>query len=116
MEAHFPVTARTHLAALLNRSLAAMPRIAKACLDAPVPALGSEPMTRSSIRRASRRRALAELERNAGPALWTSPHWRSAEGIRIVALAGLREAENPKPQRRGSRGPAPCLMNQAQAA
>ena len=39
--------------------------------------------------------ALAELERTAGPALWTSDHWRRAEGIRIVALAGLREAERP---------------------
>jgi hypothetical protein len=28
--------------------------------------------------------------------LWTSPHWRDAEGIRIVALAGLREAERPE--------------------
>jgi len=40
--------------------------------------------------------ALAELERTAGAALWTSPHWRQAEGIRIVALAGLREAECPE--------------------
>jgi hypothetical protein len=40
--------------------------------------------------------ALAALERSAGPALWTSPHWRNAEGIRIVALTGLREAENPE--------------------
>ena len=40
-------------------------------------------------------RALAELERGAGAALWTSPHWRQTEGIRIVALAGLREAEHP---------------------
>ena len=40
--------------------------------------------------------ALAELERSAGESLWTSPHWRAREGIRIVALAGLREAEKPE--------------------
>ena len=40
--------------------------------------------------------ALSELERSAGPALWTSQHWRNVEGIRIVALAGLREAERPE--------------------
>jgi hypothetical protein len=39
--------------------------------------------------------ALADLERTAGAALWTSPHWRRTEGIRVVALAGLREAERP---------------------
>jgi hypothetical protein len=40
--------------------------------------------------------ALAELERAGGAALWTSSHWRQKEGIRIVALAGLREAERPE--------------------
>ena len=40
--------------------------------------------------------ALAELERLGGAALWTSPHWRQKEGIRLVALAGLREAERPE--------------------
>jgi hypothetical protein len=40
--------------------------------------------------------ALAQLEQAAGPALWTSQHWRQNEGIRIVALAGLREAEQPE--------------------
>ena len=29
-------------------------------------------------------------------ALWSSAHWRRSEGIRIVALAGLREAEHPE--------------------
>jgi hypothetical protein len=41
-------------------------------------------------------KALAEMETGAGAALWTSPHWRAKEGIRIVALAGLREAEHPE--------------------
>ena len=40
--------------------------------------------------------ALGELERTAGAAAWTSTHWRSTEGIRLIALAGYREAEQPE--------------------
>ncbi|MEO8374059.1 MAG: hypothetical protein ABI471_02455 [Sphingomonas bacterium] len=97
MIAHFPISAASPpLRPLLERSLVAMPAIARACLEAPVPALGGAPMT--SIHDPARvsPAALAALERAAGPSLWTSPHWREAEGIRIIALAGLREAERPE--------------------
>jgi hypothetical protein len=80
---------------LLTRSMAAMPRIAAACLSAPVPALRGRPMTDVLDPQRVSPTALAELEHYAGAALWTSSHWRQAEGIRIVALAGLREAEQP---------------------
>lgn len=96
MTARFPISrAEPSLQPLLERSLAQLPRIARACLDAPVPALGGKAMTAVHDPRRVSPAALAELERAAGPALWTSPHWRQAEGIRIVALAGLREAERP---------------------
>lgn len=96
MDVHFPLRLADEAARpLFARSRTAMMRIAEACLTAPVPALGGKPMT--SIHDPARvsPAALAELERSAGPSLWTSPHWRRAEGIRIIALAGLREAENP---------------------
>jgi hypothetical protein len=97
MEAHFPVgAADATLQPLLARSKAAMPRIAAACLSAPVPALNGRPMTDVLDPARVSPEALAELERTARAALWTSPHWRQAEGIRIVALAGLREAERPE--------------------
>lgn len=97
MMAHFPVSrADETLQPLLERSLAAMPKIARACLTAPVPAFGGKPMTDVHHPARVSPTALAELERTAGPALWTSPHWRQTEGIRIVALAGLREAERPE--------------------
>jgi hypothetical protein len=97
MEAHYPVaSAEETLQPLLTRSKAAMPRIAQACLSAPVPGLGGRPMTDVLDPKRVSPQALAELERTAGAALWTSPHWRQAEGIRIVALAGLREAECPE--------------------
>lgn len=82
-------------APLLRRSHERMDRIARTCLDTPVPGLGGRPMTAVVDPQRVSPRSLGELERSAGPALFTSPHWRLAEGIRIVALAGLREAEHP---------------------
>ncbi len=97
MMAHFPASrADETLRPLLERSLAAMPKIARACLAAPVPAHGNRPMTDVHDPARVSPAALAELERAAGAALWTSSHWRQAEGIRIVALVGLREAEKPE--------------------
>jgi len=81
---------------LLARSLQALPRIAEACLFAPVPALGHKPMTQVLDPARVSPAALAALEHEAGPSLWVSPHWRAVEGIRIVALVGLREAEQPE--------------------
>jgi hypothetical protein len=97
MEAHFPArAAEPVLQPLLKRSKAKMDTIAQACLSAPVPALKGRPMTDVLPSARVSPAALAELERAAGAALWTSAHWRRAEGIRIVALAGLREAERPE--------------------
>lgn len=97
METRFPIAAAdTTLQPLLQRSMVAMPRIADACLSAAVPALGGRPMTDVLDPARVSPAALAELERAAGPSLWTSPHWRQVEGIRIVALAGFREAEHPE--------------------
>lgn len=97
MEARFPVTAAdATLRPLLTRSIAAMPRIAAACLAAKVPALNGKPMTDVLDPARVSPTALSELERTAGAALWTSAHWRQSEGIRIVALAGFREAERPE--------------------
>jgi hypothetical protein len=80
---------------LLLRSQAQMPAIAASCLGLKVPGFRNRPVTDLVDPARVSPTALAELERVAGPALWTSPHWRQQEGIRIVALAGLREAERP---------------------
>lgn len=97
MQARFPATtADVTLRPLLARSMAVMPRIAEACLAAAVPALNDRPMTDVLDPGRVSPTALSELERTAGAALWTSLHWRHKEGIRIVALAGLREAERPE--------------------
>jgi hypothetical protein len=80
---------------LLLRSQARMPQLARLCLDLRVPGFKDRPPSALLDPQRVSPAALAELERTAGPALWTSPHWKRAEGIRIVALAGLREAEQP---------------------
>jgi hypothetical protein len=96
MDAHYPLRlADPSSQPLFARSRQAMRHIAAVCMAAPVPALGGQPMTAVHDPARVSPAALAELERSAGPSLWTSPHWRRAEGIRIIALAGLREAENP---------------------
>jgi hypothetical protein len=97
MMVHFPAArAEASVRELLARSIAAMPAIARACLAAPVGALNGRPMTSVYDPRRVSPAALGELEQSAGAALWTSPHWRRVEGIRIVALTGLREAERPE--------------------
>lgn len=92
---HPLTTADPTVAGLLGRSVPYLPALAGACLGAPVPALGGRPMTFVLDPARVSSRALADLERAAGSALWSSPHWRRTEGIRLVALAGLREAEDP---------------------
>lgn len=95
LTAHPAGRAEPTTAVLLVRSAERLPQLAATCLAAPVPMLGGRPMTAVLDPARVSPRALAELERTAGPALWRSPHWRRTEGIRIIALAGLREAENP---------------------
>ncbi|MFD3445170.1 hypothetical protein ACFDTO_11285 [Microbacteriaceae bacterium 4G12] len=80
---------------LVERSARMLPAIADACLTSPVPALAGRPMTSVIDPARVAPSALAQLERSAGPGLWVSSHWRRTEGIRIVALAGLRESERP---------------------
>lgn len=80
---------------LLLRSQARMAQLARLCLDLRVPGFRDRPVHAVVDPLRVSPAALGELERTAGAALWTSPHWKRTEGIRIVALAGLREAERP---------------------
>jgi hypothetical protein len=80
---------------LVERSVKRLPELARTCVSAPVPGLGGKPMTSVLSTTRVSPRALAELERTLGAAAWTSTHWRLEEGIRLLGLAGLREAESP---------------------
>ena len=95
VEAHPLSTASPEVAALMTRSHRRIESIARTCLDTPVRGFAGRRITDLvDVRRVSPA-ALADLQRQAGAALWTSPVLRTGEGIRIIALTGLREAENP---------------------
>ncbi|MGH1562829.1 hypothetical protein [Mumia sp. DW29H23] len=91
-----PSRAEATTAPLLLRSHRRMDAIAAACLDTKVPGFRDRPVTALVDPQQVSPASLAALERTAGASLWTSPHWRGTEGIRLIALAGLREAENPE--------------------
>ena len=93
--AEYPVQrAEESVRPLLERSARRLPELARACLYTPVPRFGGKPMTAALPPQRVSPQALGELERALGAAAWTSSHWRTAEGIRLIALAGLREAES----------------------
>lgn len=112
-----PVTrAAAETVSLLQRSQQRIDRIAATCLDTPVPGFGNRPIGRLVDPARVSPTALAELERVVGAAAWTSPHWRVAEGIRLVALAGLREAEHPDRAREWSDRARAWMTGAARAA
>lgn len=96
LAAHPLARAEESTAPLLRRSGERLAQIARTCLETRVPGLGNRPVTALVDPARVSPGALAELERRAGSSLWSSPHWKQTEGIRVVALAGLREAERPE--------------------
>lgn len=95
LSAHPVGSAEPLTATLLTRSADRLPELAARCLTAPVPMLHGRPMTRILNPRRVSPEELTKLEQTAGAALWRSPHWQRTEGLRLIALAGLREAEQP---------------------
>lgn len=90
-----PTRAEPATAPLLIRSRDRIARLAESCLDVKIPGLRDRSIGSVVDPQRVSPATLAQLEVTTGPALWTSPHWGQVEGIRIVALAGLREAEQP---------------------
>jgi len=82
--------------ALLEASLPLLPRIVDICLLAPLRAFGGRPLTALIDPRRVRPDALAKLALEAGPALYTSPHWLRKESLRLLALSSYRVATEPE--------------------
>jgi hypothetical protein len=80
------------VAELMRRSLPLLPKIADLCLVRPMKAFGGRSLTDIIDPTRVSADALAQLEREAGDALFTSPHWLDRECVRLVALSGLRAA------------------------
>lgn len=75
---------------LLEASVRTLPRIVEVVLYAPYRAFGNRPLTRLIDPMRVSPAALAELERRAGAAAFTSPYWAWNEAIRLLALTGYR--------------------------
>lgn len=81
---------------LVSSSLPLLPDIAATVLDAPLAAFGGRPLTSMVPPERVAPQALGELADRLGPALYTSPHWLWTEGLRLLALSGLRAATSPE--------------------
>jgi len=95
MRAHPLEEAPPGLRDLLAESVARMPTIVDACLRRPMKAFGGRPITAIVDPARVRPDALAQLARDAGPALFTSSHWIWTECLRLLALSGYRAASEP---------------------
>lgn len=96
MRAHPLDEAPSELRELLAASVAHMPAVVRACLSRPMRAFGGRPLTALVDPLRVRPDALRQLARDAGPSLFTSPHWIWTECLRLLALSGFRAATEPE--------------------
>ncbi len=91
-----PVTAAPAVErAVLAQSVALLPEIARTVLQTPYTAFGGRSLAQLYQADRVRPHSLAELERTAGPALWTSSVYLSNELLRLLALDTYRIATQP---------------------
>lgn len=81
---------------LLTGSVQRLPRIVEICLLRPMKAFKGQSFAAIVDPRRVRPDALAQLARDAGPALFTSSHWIWTECLRLLALSGFRAATEPE--------------------
>jgi hypothetical protein len=96
LKAHPLTLASPETRVLLERSLPLLPRIAELCLFAPMRAFAGKPLVAYADPLEVSPAALERLERQAGAALTTSPHWLRGEGLRLLALSSYRAATEPQ--------------------
>jgi hypothetical protein len=81
---------------LIEQSLPLLGRIVDICLRTPMRSFGGKPLTGLVDPAEVRPDALAALSREAGSALFTSPHWLAREGLRLLALSSFEIATQPE--------------------
>jgi hypothetical protein len=81
---------------LVQRSLPALPVIARLCLDEPMKAFGGKSLSSRLPPSRVQPDVLEQLAREAGPALFSSSHWVREEGLRLLALSGCRMVAMPE--------------------
>jgi hypothetical protein len=77
-------------------AVANMGRAVEVCLLRRYPAFGNRPLVALADPVRVRPDELMRLSRDAGTALWTSPHWIWSESLRLLALSGYRAATEPE--------------------
>ncbi|HSJ97394.1 MAG TPA: hypothetical protein VLC53_09990 [Myxococcota bacterium] len=77
---------------LLAASAPLLPRVVEIALQRPMRAFDGRPLAGLINPDRVRPEALAAMERQLGPALYTSMHWIWTEALRLLALTGLRKA------------------------
>lgn len=80
---------------LLTRSLPVLPKVVAILLRRPMQAFKGRALSELIDPRRVSPENLMQLERQAGPALFTSPHWVWKEPVRLLALTGLLVATRP---------------------
>ncbi|ABA58652.1 hypothetical protein Noc_2192 [Nitrosococcus oceani ATCC 19707] len=95
-KAHSLKNARLSTGKLLQQSLPLLPKVVHIVLRTPMRAFRGRALGRlidpSRVSPAS----LIQLERQLGPALYTSMHWIWTEALRLLALTGLQVATMPE--------------------
>ncbi|MCB0586312.1 MAG: hypothetical protein KDD06_13450 [Phaeodactylibacter sp.] len=80
----------------LSRSAELLPEIAGLCLSYPIRAFQNRPLDGWLPPARIAPEALMQLAQQAGPAMYTSPHWLRKEPLRLLALNGYQLAVNPE--------------------
>jgi len=88
--------ARPRVAELLHASRPYVRAVAAISLTAPMQAFAGRSLSQMVNPAQVSPAALDRLERQIGPALFTSMHWLWSESLRLLALSGLRVAEHPQ--------------------
>jgi hypothetical protein len=79
----------------LRRSLPLVPRVVEILLRTPMRAFKGQSLIALLDPTRVSPQTLMDLERQAGPALYSSPHWVWVEPVRLLALTGFRAAIMP---------------------
>jgi hypothetical protein len=80
----------------LSRSILLLGQVVALTLQKPAQAFKGRALTELIDPQRVGPQALQRLERQIGPALYTSPHWVWAEPLRLLALTGYRAATRPE--------------------
>ncbi len=82
--------------ALVHASLPLLPAVVELSLCTPMQAFGGRPLAALVNPERVRPEALARLEAELGPALYSSMHWVWTEALRLLALTGYQAATAPE--------------------